>query len=155
MQTSVTSVLDDLKVPYQLKEHSNPALTADLAAAERHVRLSQIVKCMVGTTGTELVVMLIPGDRKLKSSKARKYLKAAKLDLVDPTALSEEMGLTVGAIAPVQLIGKARMLMDPSVLDEERVDISSGDPMAGVELSSATLREILQAELIPMISQNP
>lgn len=66
--------------------------------------------------------------------------------------LTSEPGLTVGAIAPLQLLGVARMLTDPSVLEEEFVDISSGDPLAGVKLRSTDLREAVQAELVAMTS---
>ena len=56
-------------------------------------------------------------------------------------------GLIVGAISPVDLIGRARIVMDPGVLDEEFVDISSGDPLAGIELASKELRDLLDAEI--------
>jgi Cys-tRNA(Pro)/Cys-tRNA(Cys) deacylase len=140
--------LDSHDVPYTLKPHQRPALTCELAAEERGVRLSQIVKCMIGTTDQgELVAMLLPGDRKLKSGKARKCLNAKSIQLVSPEVLKTDHNLIVGAISPVDLIGRARILMDPGVLDEEVVDISSGDPLAGIELSSAELRELLGAQI--------
>jgi prolyl-tRNA editing enzyme YbaK/EbsC (Cys-tRNA(Pro) deacylase) len=118
------------------------------------VRISQVVKCMVGTTGGSYVVMLIPGNRRLKSSKARKHLGAEQLALAPADELRTDLGLTVGAIAPLHLLGQARMLMDPSVLDEEFVDISSGNPLAGVMLRSDDLRDALDAELVAMTSTN-
>ena len=155
MKTSVTEYLDDIGVEYTVKTHSQPALTCEVAAQERGVRVSQIVKCMVGDTdGGDLVVMLLPGDRTLKSSRARKFLGVQALNLVDPNRLADELGLTVGAISPIQLIGKSTILMDPTVLDEEIVDISSGDPLAGVELASADLRDILDAQMTEIISKN-
>jgi prolyl-tRNA editing enzyme YbaK/EbsC (Cys-tRNA(Pro) deacylase) len=152
VKTPVTDLLDTIGVEYELKRHEEEALTAETAAKQRGIRVSQVVKCMIGSTGDQLVVMLIPGDKKLKSSKARKYIGAPTLDLVPADRLRAEYGLTVGAIAPLQLIGQARILMDPSVLDESYVDISSGDPMAGVELKSSDLRDLLGAEIVAMIS---
>lgn len=151
----VVAQLDELGVAYTLKPHENPALTCETAAAERGVRVSQIVKCMVGTTdGGQMVVMLLPGDRTLKSSKARKFLGAGGLALVDPERLAGELGLTVGAISPIQLLGRATILMDPSVLEEEQVDISAGDPMIGVELASKDLARILEAQMVEIVSAN-
>ncbi|HUC56858.1 MAG TPA: YbaK/EbsC family protein [Streptosporangiaceae bacterium] len=138
-------------VSFVLKPHRRPALTCELAAEERGVRLSQIVKCMIGETGeageSELVALLLPGDRKLKSSKARKSLGVRSLRLVSPELLKSEHGLIVGAISPVDLIGRAKVVMDPGVLEEEFVDISSGDPLAGIELSSKELKDVLDAEI--------
>jgi Cys-tRNA(Pro) deacylase len=153
VNTPVTDYLDDHGIAFQLKEHQQSALTCESAAVERGVRVSQIVKCMVGETDRgELAVMLLPGDRRLKSSKARKWLKAGRLDLIPPDRLAAEHGLVVGAISPIQLLGKAQILMDPSVLDEELVDISSGDPMAGIELPSTVLRDLLKAEVVSIVS---
>jgi prolyl-tRNA editing enzyme YbaK/EbsC (Cys-tRNA(Pro) deacylase) len=149
--TTISGLLDELAVDHVIKPHRRAALTAEAAAAERGVRLAQVVKCMVGTAdGEQLVVMLIPGDRRLKSSRARKHLRARSLEFLPREVLESELGLVVGAISPLQLIGRATMLMDPSVLDEELVDISSGDPMAGIELKASDLREVLAAELVPI-----
>ena len=151
----VVAELERLGVPYTLKPHEKPALTCETAAAERGVRVSQIVKCMVGTTDRgQMVVMLLPGDRTLKSSKARKHLGAGGLALVDPERLAGDLGLTVGAISPLQLLGRATMLMDPTVLEEELVDISAGDPMIGVELASKDLARILDAQMVEIVSLN-
>jgi len=140
--------LDSRGVSYTLKPHQRPALTCELAAEERGVRLSQIVKCMIGETDQgALIAMLLPGDRKLKSSKARKALGVKSLQLVSADVLKDEHALIVGAISPVDLLGRARILMDPSVLDEEFVDISSGDPLAGIELPSKELKDLLVAEV--------
>jgi len=155
MNLDVLSTLEALDVEFTLKPHAEPALTCESAAQQRDVRISQIVKCMVAETeNKQLVVMLIPGDRLLKSSKARKFVGCASLDLVPPSRLVHEHGLTVGAISPIQLMDSARMLMDPTVLDEALVDISSGDPLLGVELRSTDLREVVGAELVEMISKN-
>lgn len=153
MKSTVVDQLTAHQVEFVVKRHQSPALTCEAAASERHVRLSQIVKCMVGRTDTDqLVAMLIPGDRRLKPSKARKWLRAASLELVDRQTLAEQYHLVVGAISPLDLVGVAVILMDPGVLAEELVDISSGDPMAGVELSSSTLRDILGAQLVDIVS---
>jgi Cys-tRNA(Pro)/Cys-tRNA(Cys) deacylase len=152
VQTRVTELLDELGVPHELQRHDVEAYSAEAVAHYRGMRISQVVKCMVGTTGAAYVVMLIPGNRRLKSSKARKHLGADTLALAPVEELTSELGLTVGAIAPLHLIGIARMLMDPSVLEEEFVDISSGDPLAGVKLRSTDLRDAVQAELVPMTS---
>lgn len=153
MTGTVQDYLQARGIAYELKPHLRPALTCETAAEERGVRLSQIVKCMIAQTdGGDLVTLLLPGDRKLKSSKARKWLRAGKVELLPAERLERDHGLVVGAISPVDLLGRATILMDPSVLDEEFVDISSGDPLAGVELLSADLRDLLQAHVVDITS---
>jgi prolyl-tRNA editing enzyme YbaK/EbsC (Cys-tRNA(Pro) deacylase) len=152
METEVTKALEAAGVTFEVRKHSEPVFTCETAAAERGVRVAQIVKCMVGRSPEgQLFAMLIPGDRLLKLKKARKHAGMG-IDLVSPDELAGNLGLTVGAISPVQLVEHARILMDPTVMDEEVVDISSGDPLAGIELRSQALCDLLQAEVTEIIS---
>jgi Cys-tRNA(Pro)/Cys-tRNA(Cys) deacylase len=153
MDEPVAGPLSDGGVSFVMKPHTEEALTAETAAEQRGVRVSQIVKCMIARSEQgELVVLLIPGDKTLKLKKVRKFVGGSPLALVDPDELKVAHGLTVGAISPVQFLGKARIFMDPTVLDEELVDISSGDPLSGIELASKDLCEFLGAEVADIIS---
>ena len=72
--------------------------------------------------------MMVPGDRILKLKRVRPAAGGIRIDLVSPEELAEKLGLTVGAISPTQLAGRAWFYMDQSIFDEEYVDISSGVP---------------------------
>ena len=154
MRTSVTEFLDAAGVSYEIKPHSQPVFTCEDAARERGVRLSQIVKCMMGADPDGGIhVMLIPGDKTLKIRRVRPVAGGVRIDLLSPQEIEERLGLTVGAISPLQLVGKVvRFYLDHSVLREEFVDISSGEPDAGVELRSEDLRELLNAVRCDIIS---
>lgn len=156
MRTAVTDHLDEAGVEYRLRVHQQPALTSEAAAAERGVRLSQIAKCMIAEDPDgRLFVLLLPGDRTLKIRKARAGLGGIRLDLVDREELRGRLGLTVGAISPVQLLGVAAgFVCDPTLLDEEWVDISSGDAMAGVELRSQDLLDLLDGQVLDIRSDS-
>jgi len=150
---AVTEPLRQAGIEFVVKRHEEIVLRSDLVAEQRGVRLSQIVKCMVACTEAgELAVLLIPGDRTLKLRKVRKFMGGAALTLMDPAQLERDHEVTVGAISPVQFHGKALILMDPTVLDEEMVDISSGDPTAGIELRSTDLRAFLGAHVADVVS---
>jgi Cys-tRNA(Pro) deacylase len=153
MDESAIAPLRDGSVPFLVKPHEHEAFASEDVARQRGVRISQIVKCMVARSASgELVALLIPGDKRLKLRKVRKFLGGSPLALVDPDELENEHGLIVGAISPIQLLGKARIFMDPTVLEEELVDISSGGPCAGIELASADLREFVGAQVEDIVS---
>lgn len=153
MNTEVTEMLDEAGIPYTVKPHSEPVYTCEDAARERGVRVSQVVKCMVGKDPNGMIhVMLIPGDRMLKIKKVRQLAGGIRVELVPPEKLAEEYSLIVGAISPTQFVGKARFYMDNTVFLEEDVDISSGEPSAGVELKAEDLCNLLGAERCDIIS---
>lgn len=151
----VAKYLNARNVRFVTKPHKAHVFTCEDAARERGVRLSQIVKCMVGRDeGGGLHVMLIPGDRTLKVKKVRKVAGGLRIELLDPVKLAAEFGLTIGAISPTQLVGKAQIYMDTTVLTEEYVDISSGSPASGIELKAQDLKAILNPILCEIISDN-
>jgi prolyl-tRNA editing enzyme YbaK/EbsC (Cys-tRNA(Pro) deacylase) len=140
VKTSVTEFLDAAGVQYEVKPHRAPVYTCEEAARERGVRLSQIVKCMIGRDPKgQLHVMLLPGDKTLKLKRVRQTAGGARVELISPDRLAEEFGVVVGAISPFQFVGRARIYMDNSIFEEALVDISSGSPDAGVDLAAERL----------------
>ena len=155
LETVVTQYLDEQGVKYTIKKHERPALTCGEAAEQRNVRVEQIVKCMVGRDDNGIIyIMLIPGDRTLKIKKVRRHVGGKPVHLVAPNELAGEFNLVVGAISPIHFIGKARILFDPTILQEEWIAMSSGDPLAGIELTSEDLLRITDAEQFDIVSVN-
>lgn len=154
IHTSVTELLAANGIAYHVKPHTQPVFTCEDAARERGVRVSQIVKCMVGrdTKSGRVYVMLIPGDKLLKLKKARNIAGGVAIELMQSDDLVHEFGVTVGAISPTQFIGHAEFLIDNTVFKEMDVDISSGRPDAGVELSAEALATLLGAKRCDIIS---
>jgi prolyl-tRNA editing enzyme YbaK/EbsC (Cys-tRNA(Pro) deacylase) len=155
METSVTQYLDSVGLNYRVTSHQNAAYACEDVARERGLRLSQIVKCMVGHDPKGGIhVMLIPGDKTLKLKRVRQIAGGTRIDLVPREILSDDFNLIIGAISPTQFVGQARFYMDNSIFREKVVDISSGEPNAGVELMAKELAVVLGAVLCDIISIN-
>lgn len=155
METDVTKILTDRKIDFTIKKHQKEVFTCEDAARERNVRVSQIVKTMVGKDEKgNYHVCLIPGDKILKLKKVRKEAGGIKIDLVNPQELAKELNLTVGAISPLIFPEGTKFYIDPTVLNEDLVDISSGKPEAGVELKSNDLVRIVDGKICEIISSN-
>lgn len=155
MKTYVTDFLDSLDIPYQLKLHERPVFTSEDAARERGVRLSQIVKTMllVGPEDT-VVVAVVPGHKKLDLKRLKKLSGHKSLQFMDKEGIEKKFGLVVGAMAPLGPIMKGfPVFVDRSVFDEEVVDISSGDPTAGLELRRDDLKRLLRHAAVAEIAK--
>lgn len=146
IHTPVTNFLDELQVPYRIKHHSKPVFTSEDAARERGVNLSQIVKTMllINQDGTVFVAVL-PAHKKLDLKKLKRLTGNKDLQFMDKELIERKAQLTVGAVAPVgKLFMGIPLFVDPSIFDEEFLDISSGDPTAGLELHRDVLKELLK-----------
>lgn len=152
-KTTVTEALDKSNIPYVIKKHQKVALTCEDAARERGVRITQIIKCMLGSDPQENVyVMLIPGDKTLKIKKLRQLIGGVKVELIPSDMLPVMFGVIVGAISPIQFLGRAKFFLDKTVLLEDVIDISSGSPEAGVELKTSDLVNLLKPTICDIIS---
>ena len=144
MNITVTQTLTDHSIPYEIKPHQTPVFTCEDAAQQRGVALSQVLKCMLGQDAAGTVyAMLLPGDKTLNSKKMRQAAGGAKISLIPREQLAKRFGLTVGAISPTQLMGKAAFYMDESVLCEEEITISAGSPDSGLLLKTRDLLTLL------------
>ncbi len=153
MRTSVTDFLDSRNVPYQVKAHNEPVFTCEDAARQRRVRLSQIVKTiLLKGQDDRIVVALLPGHKKLALKKLKRVSGHKSLEFMDRNAIEKELGVVVGAMAPISpALEGLPVFIDPSVFEEEVVDISSGDPRAGVELSREDFRDLLAHAMVTEI----
>jgi Cys-tRNA(Pro) deacylase len=155
MNTAITRKLDQLKIKYKIKPHRMPAFTSEDAARERCVRLSQIVKTMLLMDGSgRIVVAVLPGNRRLDIKALKKVTKAKDLRFVDREIIERRLGFVTGAIAPIaEFLEGMLIFVDPSVFIEEMVDISSGDPRAGLELNSSDFEKLLSRATITGITK--
>lgn len=155
MKTEITEKLDRLGVDYKLRPHGSPVYTSEDAARERGVRLSQIVKTMLlSDGGNQVIVTVLPGSRRLDSKAVKKLTGIKNLRFMDRESLQKRFNMTVGAIAPIAdgFAGYPTFL-DPAVLEETWVDISSGNPDAGIELNSKDLERLLDHARVARISK--
>jgi prolyl-tRNA editing enzyme YbaK/EbsC (Cys-tRNA(Pro) deacylase) len=153
-RTSVTDFFDHLGIRYVVKTHPVQAFSSTEVARERGLRLSQVVKAMVGCDGEgRVIVAMVPGHCALKLKKLRQVAGGIHIELIDRSILARDFGLVVGAISPTQLVGCAHFYMDRLVLTEEQVDISSGSPHAGVQLRSSDLAAALNPHICDIVSE--
>ena len=155
MKSKITKKIDALNIPYTIKLHTKPVYTSEDAARERGVRLSQIVKTMLLTNShSDMVAAVIPGDKKLDSKKLKKLTGLKSLIFMNRESVEKKLGLVAGAIAPLgEIFQGIPVLVDPGVFAEPLVEISSGDPSAGLELKKEDLRRLLNNATIVEIAK--
>lgn len=148
IRNRVAEALAGAGIDYRMKPHKRPVYTSENAARERGVALEQIVKTMILADKSGCcIVALLPGDRRLNIKKISKLLRG-KFQLMSADEVRKATGFVVGAISPVGLISKGwEMVADTAVFDNEWVDISSGDPAAGIELRSADLLKLIKCRV--------
>ncbi len=141
MKTKVTNLLDEKKISYKLLPHDSPAYTCEDAAEKRNVPLNEMIKCilLVDKQG-KYILACIPSDKQLDPKKVKQfYDEYSRLSFAGKGEVEETTGYTMGAIPPLLLKKEMPIIFDQSIQLLEKCNISSGDPRAGIELSTQDL----------------
>lgn len=93
MEISVTKLRDSTGILYLVKVNSKSAFTCLEVAQERGMKLSQVIKYMVGYDQTgKIYIMLVPGNKAVKLNKIRD-LTGTKIKLYLPENYRKDLML--------------------------------------------------------------
>lgn len=148
--TAVVRALDAKGISYRLLPHDEPVFTVEAAAQQRGVVKEEMVKSiLLRDRGGKHVMACVTGDARLDPHAVRAFLGEGwkRFRFATAEEISEVTGFVQGAVAPVGLPDGIPVVFDQGIAACEKVNISSGDPMAGLELATADLMMAAGAEL--------
>jgi Cys-tRNA(Pro) deacylase len=148
--TKVTRLLESEKAPYRLLPHDQPVYTVDAAAAQRGVVREEMVKSiLLRDKNHRYVLACVTGDARLDPKAVRAHLGGdwKRLSFASAEEIEQITGFVQGAMAPLCLPEDIPVIFDKAIAHCSRVNISSGDPMAGLELDPRDLIRLSGAQL--------
>lgn len=148
METKITKLLDSKGVEYRLLPHQKPVFTCEEAAEERKVPLEEMVKCILLVDKKKRYFLAcVSADKRLDTQKVRDILGCSRLSFASEKEIEEILGYKKGAIPPLLLKTDIPAIFDNKIMEKEKVNISSGDPSAGLELSPKDLVSFVDMKL--------
>ena len=148
--TEVIRTLDANGINYRLLPHNEPVFTVEAAAEQRGVIKEEMVKSILlrDRKGKHLMAC-VTGEARLDTNAVRAHLGEgwSRLSFATAEQIEELLGFVQGAVAPVGLPADIPVLFDQGIADCKKVNISSGDPMAGLELATEDLFRVAEAQL--------
>jgi Cys-tRNA(Pro)/Cys-tRNA(Cys) deacylase len=116
-----------------------------VAQASRAVRVSpkEIVKTIIAVDGDRTIACIIPGDKRL-DLKRLSMLIEGEPRIASPREVLERTGYTVGGVPPVSLPENVLVVLDESVLENERVFAGGGDEKTLLEFNPRELAETIK-----------
>jgi len=151
IKTKITDLLDAQNVSYRVLPHTEPVFTVEAAAAQRGVVKEEMVKSILlqERKSQRYVMACVTGEARLNPQAVRAYLPDDWQRLTFATAeeIRQVTGYVQGAVAPLCLPDDLPVIFDEAIARCTRVSISSGDPMAGLELQAQDLIRLAGARL--------
>lgn len=135
-------ILDKIGIDYELIVQDNPTKSCDDAAEERGLETRQIVKSLIiernpkgNPQATELLHVLIPGDRELSEKKIGEHR------LIPPETSKQITGFESGKIHPFST--DLKHLVDSRLFKQQKLSHTIGETEKGVILNSTDFRKAL------------
>ena len=152
-KTRITRLLDSQQIPYRLLPHSQPVFTVEAAAQQRGVVKEEMVKSILLRDKVGHYVMAcVLGQARLDPKAVRTYMPPGwkRLSFASSEEIQEVTGCVQGAVAPLALPEDVPVIFDEAIVLQRKVNISSGDPMAGLELDPQDLVRLAGGQLAPI-----
>ncbi len=141
----IISFLDFNNAEYLLCKHK-PVITSKEA---KEVKGSKAlgVKSLLFKTEKGLVLLVLPGERKVSSKKIRSILGVSDVRLVSHEEVLSVMGCEVGGCYPFGLICGVKMIVDDSVKDVESIIFNVGRRDRSVEMKWKEFERLVPFEM--------
>ena len=115
LEDKIRSLLDQKKIIYEVFEHkpvyTNPAMAEALKVGESETVKSLVLKTKEG----EMIVLVLPGDKKVNWKQAAAGAKTKKVSFAKPDEVSQAVGCEVGCVPPFGHLTSLPIYMDPDL----------------------------------------
>ena len=126
VEEKIIRILKDNKIAYEVFEHE-PVFTNPTMAAALNVSESETVKSLVVMTKEkEMVVLVMPGDKKVEWKKAVANIGTKKISFAKPDQVLEKVGCEVGCVPPFGQLTDLPIFMDPDLSRKDFVYFNPG-----------------------------
>lgn len=145
METKVTALLNSKGLSYKLLYHTKQVFTCEEAAKERKVPLNEMIKCILLVDKQKnYFLACLTAEKMLDPKKVSALMNCARLSFASDAEMEEILGYVKGAIPPLLLKSWMPIIFDNEITKKEKVNISSGGPLAGIELKTIDLIALIK-----------
>jgi len=149
---AIIGLLEQGGVEYRAMEHE-PVRTSEQAAAVRGTALERGAKALVLECGDELVLAVISAASKVDFRALKKALGQKRVQMAPPEKVIAATGCEPGGVPPFGNLFDLRVLVDPTLLENEWIDFNAGERTKSVEMRADDFVKLSGAEVLPFAKQ--
>jgi Ala-tRNA(Pro) deacylase len=148
VETKIVEILKKNKIVYEVVDHepvyTNPAMAEALGVSE-----AETVKSLVLVTKEkQMVVLVLPGDKKVEWKKAAAGIKTKKVSFAKPEAVLDKVGCEVGCVPPFGQLTPLPVYMDADLAKKEFVYFNPGKHDKSFKIKAWDLKKVCRPKMI-------
>jgi Ala-tRNA(Pro) deacylase len=147
-EEKIIGILEENQIPYEIFEHepvyTNPTMAAALSVSE-----SETVKSLVLLTKEkEMVVLVMPGDKRVDWKKAAAGIGTKKVSFAKPEAVLEKVGCEVGCVPPFGQLTDLPIYMDKDLARKDAVYFNPGVHDKSFQIKAWDLKKLCRPTMV-------
>ncbi len=147
VEANIVDILNKNKVAYDVVEHepvyTNPAMAEALGVSE-----AETVKSLVLLTKEkQMVVLVMPGDKKVDWKKAAAGIGTKKVSFAKPEEVLEKVGCEIGCVPPFGQLTPLPIYMDKDLTKKDYVYFNPGVHDKSFKIKAWDLKKMCKPSL--------
>ncbi|MFW9777454.1 MAG: aminoacyl-tRNA deacylase [Candidatus Heimdallarchaeota archaeon] len=131
--------IDNNGLSAEIIQLNTPSSTVEESLVALGCDPEDIIKSIVVVTNTDdFYLVILQGDRKIKTRKLKKLLNVKDIRLANPEQVKKQTGYDVGDVPPISI--PLPVIMDELVINQQILYAGGGAPFANLKI---TLSELL------------
>lgn len=130
----IVALLEAGSILYRMVDHE-PVFTSEEAARVRGTKLSQGAKALVLFGDKKPLMIVIPADKRLSFSKAKKLIGIKDLRLASPEEVLTLLGVEIGSVPPFGNLEGLDLYLDETMSENDEIVFNPG-----VHVKSITIK---------------
>jgi len=144
--TKLISLLDEHNAKYRKIDHP-PEGRTDIVSPMRGNELHQAAKCMVvmvkiGKKHSEWILGVVPGDKQIDLNTIKKLFRGTYVSFASTDKAESIAGSVSGTILPFSFNPKLKLIVDPTLLDNENIYFNAARLDQSLELRTEDYKAI-------------
>lgn len=138
------------KISHKIHEykHDTNYSAYGLEAAEKlKVEASRVFKTLAAKVDQNLVIGIVPVNRKLDLKGLAKAVKSKKAVMAEPQEVEKSTGYVLGGVSPLAQKKRLATVLDQSAMGFPSIFVSAGRRGVELELSPGDLIELIKAQV--------
>ncbi len=148
IENNIIEILQSNTVAYEVTEHepvyTNPAMAQALGVSEAETVKSLVLQ----TKEKKLVVLVLPGDKKVDWKKAAADIGTKKVSFAKPELVSETVGCAVGCVPPFGQMSPIPVFLDKDLMRKEYVYFNPGVHHKSFKIKAWDLKKLCRPKMV-------
>ncbi|HQM16008.1 MAG TPA: YbaK/EbsC family protein, partial [Candidatus Woesebacteria bacterium] len=125
-------------------------ISSEEAAVQRGHSLAESAKCLVVDVGQELIMVVVPGDKRANLEALRTHLGVSRVSMAAKSQVEAATSLNIGSIPPFGSMFSLRTFLDEAFLNQASMYFNCGRQDRSVCLSLKDYLSVEEPQLLPL-----